>query len=205
MVESDQEITQIVSQVGAIGGEESTPHMKLMSGLGCGLLCFQVTRWLDQLVLVFFTVRKVSEPNVTSWVWWRDDWFVVYEQSTDWKELPWLRLERQIWQMLWTCCSISYLEKIGMEYRESHERGDYTSFKLGSEGWATFMVQTGVSLPSIRVTFIPDLATALDYEGVAVRVIHHCALASIWKFSNSSCEVYIQYQGRLWQASRCPP
>ena len=57
-----KEITQMAHQVGAImvvDGAQSTPHMKIdVQDLDVDFFAFQVTRWLDQLVLVFFTVKK---------------------------------------------------------------------------------------------------------------------------------------------------
>ena len=58
-----------------------------------------------------------------------------------------------------------------------------------------------VSLPLILGDLHPhDLATALDYEGVAVRAGHHCAqpCSNIWMFQQQHVQVlYLQYQGRL--------
>jgi len=184
-----KEITQLAHQVGAImvvDGAQSTPHMKIdvqdldvdffafsghkMAGpTGIGVL-YGKEKYLEQMSPIEFGGEMID---------------FVYEQSASWKELPW-KFEAGTPNMagaIGLAAAVDYLEKIGMDAIEAHEQEliAYVYPKLQAiEGLTIYGSQdlaqrSGVIAFNLGDLHPHDLATALDYEGVAVRAGHHCA------------------------------
>ena len=184
-----QELAQLAHEKGAImvvDGAQSVPHMKIdvqkldadffvfsghkMAGpTGIGVL-YGKEHYLNQMSPVEFGGEMID---------------FVYEQSATWKELPW-KFEAGTPNMagaIGLAAAIDYLEAIGMDAIEHHEQEliDYVFPKLqaiedlkiyGSQDLAK---RSGVISFNLGDLHPHDLATALDYEGVAVRAGHHCA------------------------------
>ena len=184
-----QEIAQLAHEKGAIvvvDGAQSVPHMKIdvqtldadffvfsghkMAGpTGVGVL-YGKEQYLNQMSPVEFGGEMID---------------FVYEQSATWKELPW-KFEAGTPNMagaIGLAAAIDYLEAIGMDAIERHEQDliAYVFPKLQAiEGLKIYGSQdlakrSGVISFNLGDLHPHDLATALDYEGVAVRVGHHCA------------------------------
>lgn len=184
-----QEIAQLAHEKGAIvvvDGAQSVPHMKIdvqkldadffvfsghkMAGpTGIGVL-YGKEQYLNQMSPVEFGGEMID---------------FVYEQSATWKELPW-KFEAGTPNMagaIGLAAAIDYLEAIGMEAIERHEQDliAYVFPKLQAiEGLKIYGSQdlakrSGVISFNLGDLHPHDLATALDYEGVAVRAGHHCA------------------------------
>ena len=184
-----KEITQMAHEVGAImvvDGAQSTPHMKIdvqdldvdffafsghkMAGpTGIGVL-YGKEKYLEQMSPVEFGGEMID---------------FVYEQSASWKELPW-KFEAGTPNMagaIGLAAAVDYLENIGMDDIEAHEQEliAYVFPKLQAIEGLTIYGSQDLAQRSGVVTFNlgdlhpHDLATALDYEGVAVRAGHHCA------------------------------
>ena len=184
-----QEIAQLVHEQGAIvvvDGAQSVPHMKIdvqkldadffvfsghkMAGpTGIGVL-YGKEQYLNQMSPVEFGGEMID---------------FVYEQSATWKELPW-KFEAGTPNMagaIGLAAAIDYLEAIGMDAIERHEQDliAYVFPKLQAiEGLKIYGSQdlakrSGVISFNLGDLHPHDLATALDYEGVAVRAGHHCA------------------------------
>ena len=184
-----QELAQLAHEKGAImvvDGAQSVPHMKIdvqkldadffvfsghkMAGpTGIGVL-YGKEHYLNQMSPVEFGGEMID---------------FVYEQSATWKELPW-KFEAGTPNMagaIGLAAAIDYLEAIGMDAIEHHEQDliAYVFPKLqaiealkiyGSQDLAK---RSGVISFNLGDLHPHDLATALDYEGVAVRAGHHCA------------------------------
>ena len=166
-----KEITQLAHQVGAImvvDGAQSTPHMKID---------------VQDLDVDFFAFsgHKMAGPTGIGVLYGKEK----YEQSASWKELPW-KFEAGTPNMagaIGLAAAVDYLEKIGMDAIESHEQEliAYVYPKLQEiEGLTIYGSQdlaqrSGVIAFNLGDLHPHDLATALDYEGVAVRAGHHCA------------------------------
>ena len=184
-----QELAQLAHEKGAIvvvDGAQSVPHMKIdvqkldadffvfsghkMAGpTGIGVL-YGKEQYLNQMSPVEFGGEMID---------------FVYEQSATWKELPW-KFEAGTPNMagaIGLAAAIDYLEAIGMDAIERHEQDliAYLFPKLqaikglkiyGSQDLAK---RSGVISFNLGDLHPHDLATALDYEGVAVRAGHHCA------------------------------
>ena len=184
-----QEIAQLAHEKGAImvvDGAQSIPHMKIdvqkldadffvfsghkMAGpTGIGVL-YGKEHYLNQMSPVEFGGEMID---------------FVYEQSATWKELPW-KFEAGTPNMagaIGLAAAIDYLEAIGMDAIEHHEQDliAYVFPKLQAiEGLKIYGSQdlakrSGVISFNLGDLHPHDLATALDYEGVAVRAGHHCA------------------------------
>ena len=184
-----QELAQLAHEKGAImvvDGAQSVPHMKIdvqkldadffvfsghkMAGpTGIGVL-YGKEHYLNQMSPVEFGGEMID---------------FVYEQSATWKELPW-KFEAGTPNMagaIGLAAAIDYLEVIGMDAIEHHEQDliAYVFPKLQAiEGLKIYGSQdlakrSGVISFNLGDLHPHDLATALDYEGVAVRAGHHCA------------------------------
>ena len=184
-----QELAQLAHEKGAImvvDGAQSVPHMKIdvqkldadffvfsghkMAGpTGIGVL-YGKEHYLNQMSPVEFGGEMID---------------FVYEQSATWKELPW-KFEAGTPNMagaIGLAVAIDYLEAIGMDAIEHHEQDliAYVFPKLQAiEGLKIYGSQdlakrSGVISFNLGDLHPHDLATALDYEGVAVRAGHHCA------------------------------
>ena len=169
-----------------VDGAQSVPHMKIdvqkldadffvfsghkMAGpTGIGVL-YGKEYYLNQMSPVEFGGEMID---------------FVYEQSATWKELPW-KFEAGTPNMagaIGLAAAIDYLEAIGMDAIEHHEQEliAYVFPKLQAiEGLEIYGSQdlakrSGVISFNLGDLHPHDLATALDYEGVAVRAGHHCA------------------------------
>ena len=184
-----QELAQLAHEKDAImvvDGAQSVPHMKIdvqkldadffvfsghkMAGpTGIGVL-YGKEHYLNQMSPVEFGGEMID---------------FVYEQSATWKELPW-KFEAGTPNMagaIGLAVAIDYLEAIGMDAIEHHEQDliAYVFPKLQAiEGLKIYGSQdlakrSGVISFNLGNLHPHDLATALDYEGVAVRAGHHCA------------------------------
>ncbi|MGT2800772.1 cysteine desulfurase [Streptococcus marmotae] len=184
-----KEITRLAHEVDAImvvDGAQSIPHMsidvldldvdffafsghKMLGPTGIGVL-YGKEKWLSQMEPVEFGGEMID---------------FVYEQSATWKELPW-KFEAGTPNMagaIGLAKAIDYLEEVGMEDIAAHEADllAYIFPKLqtmeGIEiyGPTDLAKRSGVISFNIKGLHPHDVATALDYEGVAVRAGHHCA------------------------------
>ena len=109
----------------------------------------------------------------------------VYEQEATWKELPW-KFEAgtpNIAGAIALGAAVDYLSALGMGNVHAYEQElvDYVLPKLQAiEGLTVYGPEdpsqhAGVIAFNIDGLHPHDVATALDYEGVAVRAGHHCA------------------------------
>ncbi|HGA1494432.1 TPA: cysteine desulfurase [Streptococcus suis] len=183
------EIAELVHEVGAylvVDGAQSVPHMavnvqeldvdfyafsghKMLGPTGIGVL-YGKEELLNRMSPVEFGGEMID---------------FVYEQTATWKELPW-KFEAgtpNIAGAIGLGAAVDYLTEIGMEAIQAHEAElvDYVFPKLqaipgltiyGSQDLAK---RTGVIAFNLDDLHPHDVATALDYEGVAVRAGHHCA------------------------------
>ncbi|HEM5106751.1 TPA: cysteine desulfurase [Streptococcus suis] len=183
------EIAELVHQVGAylvVDGAQSVPHMgvnvqeldvdfyafsghKMLGPTGIGVL-YGKEELLNPMSPVEFGGEMID---------------FVYEQSATWKELPW-KFEAgtpNIAGAIGLGAAIDYLTEIGMDAIQAHEAElvDYVFPKLQAipgltiYGSQDLSKRTGVIAFNLDDLHPHDVATALDYEGVAVRAGHHCA------------------------------
>ncbi|HEM5142265.1 TPA: cysteine desulfurase [Streptococcus suis] len=183
------EIAELVHQVDAylvVDGAQSVPHMavnvqeldvdffafsghKMLGPTGIGVL-YGKEELLNRMSPVEFGGEMID---------------FVYEQSATWKELPW-KFEAgtpNIAGAIGLGAAVDYLTEIGMDAIQAHEAElvDYVFPKLQAipgltiYGSQDLSKRTGVIAFNLDDLHPHDVATALDYEGVAVRAGHHCA------------------------------
>lgn len=183
------EIAELVHQVGAylvVDGAQSVPHMAVnVQELDVDFYAFSGHKMLGPTGIGVL-YGKEELLNLMSPVEFGGEMIdFVYEQSATWKELPW-KFEAgtpNIAGAIGLGAAIDYLTEIGMDAIQAHEAElvDYVFPKLqvipgltiyGSQDLSK---RTGVIAFNLDDLHPHDVATALDYEGVAVRAGHHCA------------------------------
>lgn len=183
------EIAELVHEVGAylvVDGAQSVPHMAVnMQELDVDFYAFSGHKMLGPTGIGVL-YGKEELLNLMSPVEFGGEMIdFVYEQSATWKELPW-KFEAgtpNIAGAIGLGAAIDYLTEIGMDAIQAHEAElvDYVFPKLQAipgltiYGSPDLSKRTGVIAFNLDDLHPHDVATALDYEGVAVRAGHHCA------------------------------
>lgn len=183
------EIAELVHEVGAylvVDGAQSVPHMAVnVQELDVDFYAFSGHKMLGPTGIGIL-YGKEELLNLMSPVEFGGEMLdFVYEQSATWKELPW-KFEAgtpNIAGAIGLGAAIDYLTEIGMDAIQAHEAElvDYVFPKLQAipgltiYGSQDLSKRTGVIAFNLDDLHPHDVATALDYEGVAVRAGHHCA------------------------------
>lgn len=183
-----KEIAALAHAVGAymvVDAAQSVPHMPVdVQDLDCDFLVFSGHKMLGPTGIgVLYGKEELLE--LMSPVEFGGDMIeFVYEQEATWKELPW-KLEAgtpHIAGAIALGAAVDYLTNLGMEQVEQHEQ-ELVHYLLPRlleiEGLTLYGPQdpsqhTGVLSFNLEGLHPHDVATALDYEGVAVRAGHHC-------------------------------
>ncbi|WP_105105667.1 cysteine desulfurase [Streptococcus suis] len=184
-----REIAELVHEVGAylvVDGAQSVPHMAVnVQELDVDFYAFSGHKMLGPTGIGVL-YGKEELLNLMSPVEFGGEMIdFVYEQSATWKELPW-KFEAgtpNIAGAIGLGAAIDYLTEIGMDAIQAHEAElvDYVFPKLQAISGLTIYgsqdlsKRTGVIAFNLDDLHPHDVATALDYEGVAVRAGHHCA------------------------------
>lgn len=183
------EIAELVHQVGAylvVDGAQSVPHMAVnVQELDVDFYAFSGHKMLGPTGIGVL-YGKEELLNLMSPIEFGGEMIdFVYEQSATWKELPW-KFEAgtpNIAGAIGLGAAIDYLTEIGMDAIQAHEAElvDYVFPKLQAipgltiYGSQDLSKRTGVIAFNLDDLHPHDVATALDYEGIAVRAGHHCA------------------------------
>lgn len=183
------EIAELVHQVGAylvVDGAQSVPHMAVnVQELDVDFYAFSGHKMLGPTGIGVL-YGKEELLNLMSPVEFGGEMIdFVYEQAATWKELPW-KFEAgtpNIAGAIGLGAAVDYLTEIGMDAIQDHEAElvDYVFPKLQAipgltiYGSQDLSKRTGVIAFNLDDLHPHDVATALDYEGVAVRAGHHCA------------------------------
>ncbi len=184
-----KEIAELAHQVGAymaVDGAQSAPHMSIdVQDLDCDFYTLSGHKMLGPTGIgVLYGKEEIL--NLMEPIEFGGEMIdFVYEQEATWKELPW-KFEAgtpNIAGAIALGAAVDYLNSIGMEEIHAHEAElvNYVLPKLQSiEGLTVYGPQdpsqhAGVIAFNLDGLHPHDVATALDYEGVAVRAGHHCA------------------------------
>ena len=184
-----KEIADLVHQANAllvVDGAQSVPHMKIdVQDLDVDFFAFSGHKMLGPTGIGVLYGKEELLERMSPVEFGGEMIDFVYEQEATWKELPW-KFEAgtpNIAGAIGLAVAIDYLDKIGMETVHQYEQEliAYVFPKLqavegltiyGSEDLAQ---RSGVISFNLAGLHPHDVATALDYEGVAVRAGHHCA------------------------------
>ena len=184
-----KEIAQMAHQVGAymvVDGAQSAPHMAIdVQDLDCDFFTLSGHKMLGStgIGVLYGKEEILNQMNPIEFGGEMIDF--VYEQEATWKELPW-KFEAgtpNIAGAIALGAAVDYLSALGMENIHAYEQElvDYVLPKLQAiEGLTVYGPEdsgkhVGVIAFNIDGLHPHDVATALDYEGVAVRAGHHCA------------------------------
>lgn len=209
------EIAELVHQVGAylvVDGAQSVPHMAVnVQELDVDFYAFSGHKMLGPTGIGVL-YGKEELLNLMSPVEFGGEMIdFVYEQSATWKELPW-KFEAgtpNIAGAIGLGATIDYLTEIGMDAIQAHEAElvDYVFPKLQAipgltiYGSQDLSKRTGVIAFNLDDLHPHDVATALDYEGVAVRALPPLCPTASQIFAGASHRaskfLHLQYQGRL--------
>lgn len=195
-----KEIAQLAHQVGAymvVDGAQSAPHMTIdVQDLDCDFFALSGHKMLGPtgIGVLYGKEEILNQMNPIEFGGEMIDF--VYEQEATWKELPW-KFEAgtpNIAGAIALGVAVDYLSNLGMENVHAYEQElvDYVLPKLQAiDGLTVYGPKnpnqhTGVIAFNIDGLHPHDVATALDYEGVAVRAGHHCAQPLITHLGISS-------------------
>ena len=195
-----KEIAQLAHQVGAymvVDGAQSAPHMTIdVQDLDCDFFALSGHKMLGPtgIGVLYGKEEILNQMNPIEFGGEMIDF--VYDQEATWKELPW-KFEAgtpNIAGAIALGAAVDYLTNLGMENVHAYEQElvDYVLPKLQAiEGLTVYGPEdpnqhTGVIAFNIDGLHPHDVATALDYEGVAVRAGHHCAQPLITRLGISS-------------------
>lgn len=183
-----KEIASLAHQAGAymvVDGAQSAPHMPInVQDLDCDFFAFSGHKMLGPTGIgVLYGKEEVL--NLMPPIEFGGEMIdFVYEQEANWKELPW-KFEAgtpNIAGSIALGAALDYLDKIGMEAVHAHEQ-ELVAYVLPKLQTIKGLTIYGPEDPNQHTAVIAfnldgvhphDLATALDYEGVAVRAGHHC-------------------------------
>ena len=184
-----KEIAELVHQTNAllvVDGAQSVPHMKIdVQDLDVDFFAFSGHKMLGPTGIGVLYGKEELLEQMSPVEFGGEMIDFVYEQEATWKELPW-KFEAgtpNIAGAIGLAAAIDYLDKIGMETVHQYEQEliAYVFPKLQAvEGLTIYgsedlIQRSGVISFNLAGLHPHDVATALDYEGVAVRAGHHCA------------------------------
>ncbi|WNZ90271.1 cysteine desulfurase [Streptococcus iniae] len=184
-----KEIGQLVHDVGAylvVDGAQSIPHMAIdVQELDCDFFAFSGHKMLGPTGIGVLYGKETLLNQMTPIEFGGEMIDFVYEQEATWKELPW-KFEAGTPNIAGAIAlgeAISYLEELGMVAIDAYEKElvDYVMPKLQAISGLTLYgpqkscEHQGVLAFNLEGLHPHDVATALDYEGIAVRAGHHCA------------------------------
>lgn len=184
-----KEIAELVHANGAylvVDGAQSIPHLPIdVQELDCDFFAFSAHKMYGPTGLGILYGKEELLHQMEPIEFGGEMIDFVYEQSATWKGLPW-KFEAgtpHIAGAIGLAAAVSYLQDIGMTEVQAHE-ADLVTYILPKLRAIEGLTLYGPEQPENRAGVIAfnldglhphDLATALDYEGVAVRAGHHCA------------------------------
>ena len=184
-----KEIAQLAHQHGAymvVDGAQSAPHMAIdVQDLDCDFFALSGHKMLGPTGIGVLYSKEELLNQMSPVEFGGEMIDFVYEQEATWKELPW-KFEAgtpNIAGAIALGAAVDYLNEIGMENIHAYEQDlvAYVLPKLQAIDGLTIYgpkdpsQHTGVIAFNLDGLHPHDVATALDYEGVAVRAGHHCA------------------------------
>ena len=184
-----KEIAQLTHQHNAymvVDGAQSAPHMPIdVQDLDCDFFAFSGHKMLGPTGIGVLYGKEDILNQMSPIEFGGEMIDFVYEQEATWKELPW-KFEAgtpNIAGAIAFGAALDYLTELGMDQVHAHEQKlvDYVLPKLQAiEGLTVYGPEdptkhVGVIAFNLDGLHPHDVATALDYEGVAVRAGHHCA------------------------------
>lgn len=184
-----REVADLAHQVGAylvLDAAQSVGHLPLdVTDLACDFLVFSGHKMYGPTGIGVLYGRQTLLETLPPLEFGGEMISRVSEQSATWADLPY-RFEAgtpPIAEAIGLGAAIDYLQSLGFASLQAHEQ-DLTSYFLQElaklEGLTLYGPPTsdqraGVFAFNLDGLHPHDVATALDYQGIAVRAGHHCA------------------------------
>ena len=184
-----KEIAHLVHKYDAylvVDGAQSAPHIPIdVQDLDCDFFAFSGHKMLGPTGIGVLYGKASVLKDMPPLEFGGEMIDFVYEQTASWKELPW-KFEAgtpNIAGAIALGAAADYLETLGMDAVRAHEE-DLAAYLLpqlqaidGLELYGPQKADRHLGVYSFNLSGLHphDVATALDYEGVAVRAGHHCA------------------------------
>lgn len=180
-----REIARSIHQKGGyivVDGAQSTPHMKVdVQDLDVDFFAFSGHKMCGPTGIGILYGREELLNNMEPVEFGGEMIDYVDDYESTWKELPW-KFEGGtpiIAGAIGLGAAIDYLESIGMDRIEEHDR------KLARYAYELLQQIDGITIygPAERIGLVTfnlgkvhphDVSTVLDAEGIAVRAGHHC-------------------------------
>lgn len=184
-----KEVAQLAHAVGAymvVDAAQSAPHVKLdVVDLDCDFLAFSGHKMLGPTGIGVLYGRESLLEQMSPVEFGGEMIALVTKESASWADLPW-KFEAgtpNIAGAIGLAAAIDYLEELGLDAITAHQEEliAYTLPKLlaieGVEVYGPLDPKARANVLTFNIEGLHphDVATALDYEGVAVRAGHHCA------------------------------
>ncbi|MEN3046661.1 MAG: cysteine desulfurase [Candidatus Hydrothermales bacterium] len=179
-------------------GAQAVPHMKVnVKEIDCDFLAVSGHKMLGPTGIGFLYGKKKLLSKMEPFLYGGDMIFEVTTEGATWNNLPW-KYEAgtpNIAGGIGLLAAISYLEEIGMENIESHERNlkEYALKKMReTEDIEIYGHKTedalGIISFNLKGIHPHDVAGICDEEGIAIRSGHHCTqpLMRFFKIENSA-------------------
>ena len=184
-----KEIASVAHEHGAymvVDGAQSAPHMTIdVQDLDCDFYTLSGHKMLGPTGIGVLYGKEDILNRMSPVEFGGEMIDFVYEQEATWKELPWTfeAGTPNIAGAITLGAALDYLSDIGMDTIHAYEQElvAYVLPKLQAiDGLTVYGPQDpkqhmGVIAFNLDGLHPHDVATALDYEGVAVRAGHHCA------------------------------
>lgn len=201
-------VTQLAHQVGAymvVDGAQAVPHMPVdVSDLDCDFYAFSGHKMLAPTGIGVLYAKASLLEELSPVEFGGEMIDVVDEQSSTWTTIPW-KFEAgtpNIAGAIGLGAAIDYLSELGMANVHSHVQDliAYTIPKLlaidGVTIYGSLESAQHIGLLAFNIDHLHphDVATALDYEGIAVRAGHHCAqplLRYLGQFATLRASFYV--------------
>lgn len=182
-------LTQLAHQVGAymvVDGAQAVPHLPVdVSDLDCDFYAFSGHKMMGPTGIGVLYAKEALLEQMPPVEFGGEMIDVVEEQSSTWASIPW-KFEAgtsNIAGAIGLGAAIDYLSDLGMTnvHRHVQDLVAYTLPKLtaieGVTVYGSSASEDHIGLIAFNIDNLHphDVATALDYEGVAVRAGHHCA------------------------------
>ncbi len=168
-----------------VDGAQSVPHLPVdVRALDCDFLAFSSHKMLGPTGVGVLYGRRELLQAMPPLFGGGEMISRVEEQFSTWNELPW-KFEAgtpNIADAIAFGAALDYLSALGMEAVREHER-QLVAYALEALGQVPAITIYGPPDPAQRGGVVAfnfggihphDVATVLDYEGVAVRAGHHC-------------------------------
>lgn len=181
------EIARMAHEVGAVvvvDGAQSTPHMPIdVQALDCDFFAFSAHKMCGPTGVGVLYGKAEHLEAMDPFLFGGEMISTVSLESAKWNEVPW-KFEAgtpNVADVIGFGAAIDYLEKIGMEAIQKHERELVAYAMEALESLDGIVIygprdeRGGLIAFNYGDIHPHDLSTVLDQEGVAIRAGHHCA------------------------------